>query len=210
MACSVVKEGDGCALTGQIPLILASASPRRVELLAQIGVTPDQILPAHVDEVPLNDERPIDMARRLAEAKAREIQKDHPDACVIGADTVVAVGRRILGKAEDESLARAYLSLLSGRSHRVIGGLAVLSPDGRTVVRAITTKVDFKRLSREEIDGYIASNEWHDKAGAYAIQGRGGAFVKSINGSYSNVVGLAVHDVVNVLKGLGIHPAGLI
>lgn len=205
-----MQEGDGCALTGQIPLILASASPRRVELLAQIGVTPDRILPAHVDEVPLNDERPIDMARRLAEAKAREIHQNHPNACIIGADTVVAVGRRILGKAEDEAQARAYLNFLSGRSHRVIGGLAVLSPDGRAVVRAITTKVDFKRLSAEEIDGYIASREWHDKAGAYAIQGRGGAFVKSINGSYSNVVGLAIHDVANVLKGLGIHPAGLI
>lgn len=178
-------------------------------MLGQIGVTPDHILPAHVDETALVAERPIDMARRLAEAKAREIQKDHPGACIIGADTVVAVGRRILGKAEDEAQARSYLKLLSGRSHRVIGGLAVLSPNG-TVVKAITTKVDFKRLSAQEIDGYIKSEEWHDKAGAYAIQGRAGAFVKSINGSYANVVGLAVHDVANVLKGLGIHPEGLI
>jgi len=197
-------------LTGQIPLILASASPRRVELLAQIGIAPDQILPAHVDEVPLTDERPLDMARRLADAKAREIHKNHPNACVIGADTVVAVGRRILGKAEDEAQARAYLHLLSGRSHRVIGGIAILSPSGEEVVKAITTKVHFKRLSAEEIKGYIASDEWRDKAGAYAIQGRAGAFVKSINGSYSNVVGLAIHEVANALKGLGVHPAGLI
>jgi len=197
-------------LIGHIPLILASASPRRVELLAQIGVTPDQILPAHVDEVALNDERPIDMARRLADAKAQEIQKDHPAACIIGADTVVAVGRRILGKAEDEAQARAYLTLLSGRSHRVIGGIAILAPGGVSVIKAITTKVQFKRLSVQEIDGYIASDEWHDKAGAYAIQGRAGAFVKSINGSYSNVVGLAVHEVANTLKGIGVHPAGLI
>lgn len=197
-------------MSGHIPLILASASPRRVELLAQIGVTPDQILPAHVDEVALNDERPIDMARRLADAKALEIQKDHPDACIIGADTVVAVGRRILGKAEDEAQARAYLTLLSGRSHRVIGGVAILAPGGVRVIKAITTKVQFKRLSAQEIDGYIASDEWHDKAGAYAIQGRAGAFVKSINGSYSNVVGLAVHEVANTLKGIGVHPAGLI
>ena len=200
-------------LTDHVPLILASASPRRVELLAQIGVTPDHILPAHVDEVPLKDERPIDMARRLAEAKARavqqEIHKDHPNACIIGADTVVAVGRRILGKAEDEAEARRYLNLLSGRSHRVIGGLAILSPAG-SVIKAITTKVAFKRLGADEIDGYLASEEWHDKAGAYAIQGRAGAFVKSINGSYANVVGLAVHDVANALKGLGVHPAGLI
>ena len=197
-------------MSGRIPLILASASPRRVELLAQIGITPDQILPADVDEVALNDERPIDMARRLADAKAREIHKNHPDACIIGADTVVAVGRRILGKAEDEAQARAFLSLLSGRTHRVIGGIAILAPDGAEVIKAITTKVQFKRLSIAEIDGYIASGEWHDKAGAYAIQGRAGAFVKSINGSYSNVVGLAVHEVANALKGLGIHPVGLI
>jgi len=201
-------------LMGQVPLILASASPRRVELLAQIGVTPDQILPAHVDEVALNDERPIDMARRLAVAKAQEIQKSNPDACIIGADTVVAVGRRILGKAEDEAQARAYLTLLSGRSHRVIGGIAILAPGlapgGVEIVKAITTKVQFKRLSDQEIDGYIASDEWHDKAGAYAIQGRAGAFVKSINGSYANVVGLAIHDVANTLKGIGVHPTGLI
>ncbi|OEJ67202.1 septum formation protein Maf [Magnetovibrio blakemorei] len=191
-------------------LILASASPRRVELLAQIGITPNLIVPAHVDETPLDRERPIDMARRLADAKAREVHKNHPQACIIGADTVVTVGRRILGKAEDEAQARAFLTLLSGRSHRVIGGLCVLAPDGRAVLRVLTTKVDFKRLSAAEIDGYIASGEWHDKAGAYAIQGLAGAFVKSINGSYSNVVGLAVHDVANALKGLGIHPPGLV
>ena len=197
-------------MSGHIPLILASASPRRVELLAQIGVVPDHILPADVNEVPQNGERPIDMARRLAETKASAIQKDHPNACVIGADTVVAVGRRILGKAETETEARAHLNLLSGRAHRVIGGLAVLAPGGTAVVKAITTKVDFKRLSTVEIDGYIQSGEWVDKAGAYAIQGRAGAFVKSINGSYANVVGLSVHDVANVLKGLGVHPPGLI
>lgn len=190
-------------------MILASASPRRVELLAQIGVTPDQILPAHIDEIPFKGERPIDMARRLAAAKAEEIFKDHPDACVIGADTVVCVGRRIMGKPIHESQARAFLELLSGRSHKVIGGLAVIAPTGR-VLKAITTKVEFKRLSREEINGYIASNEWQGKAGAYAIQGRAGAFVKSIHGSYANVVGLAVHDVAGALKGLGVHPAGLI
>ncbi len=190
-------------------MILASASPRRVELLAQIGVTPDQILPAQIDEIPLKNERPIDMARRLAEAKAEEIFNNHPDACVIGADTVVCVGRRIMGKATDEAQARGFLELLSGRSHKVIGGLAVIAPSGR-VVKAVTTKVEFKRLSREEIDGYIASDEWRDKAGAYAIQGRAGAFVKSIHGSYANVVGLAVHDVAGALKGLGVHPPGLI
>jgi len=191
-------------------LILASASPRRVDLLAQIGITPEGIFPAHVDETPLPDERPIDMARRLAAAKAQEIYNQHPGACVIGADTVVAVGRRILGKAADPNHARSFLHLLSGRSHRVIGGLAICAPDGVRVIKAITTKVHFKRLSTAEIDGYIASDEWRGKAGAYAIQGRGGAFVKSINGSYPNVVGLAVHELANLLKGIGVHPQGLI
>ncbi|MBF0247031.1 MAG: septum formation protein Maf [Alphaproteobacteria bacterium] len=197
-------------MSDPVPLILASASPRRVELLAQIGVTPDCVLPAHVDEIPLKNELPIDMARRLAEAKAREIHKDHPTACVIGADTVVALGRRILGKAEDEAHARRYLSMLSGRGHRVIGGVAVIAPGGRTAVRAVTTKVDFKRLEDAEIDAYIQSGEWRDKAGAYAIQGRAGAFVRRINGSYSNVVGLALFDVANMVKGLGVRPPGLI
>lgn len=194
----------------QVPLILASASPRRVELLAQIGVTPTQIVPAHVDETPLADESPRQAAKRLAQLKALEIQKSYPDACILAADTVVAVGQRILGKADDEAHARRYLELLSGRSHRVIGGLCVLAPDGRVVLKAVTTAVTFKRLSISEMDGYIASGEWHDKAGAYAIQGRAGAFVKSLNGSYSNVVGLPLFETAGALKGLGVAPLGLI
>lgn len=198
------------AHTAHIPLILASASPRRVELLAQIGVIPDHIVPAHVDETPKKDERPIDLARRLARLKALEIQKNHPQACIIAADTVVAVGRRILGKAESEDEARRFLTLLSGRSHKVVGGLCVLAPDGHETLKAVTTQVDFKRLSAMEVDGYIRSGEWLDKAGAYAIQGRAGAFVRRINGSYTNVVGLALHETANALKGLGLHPPGLI
>lgn len=194
----------------QVPLILASASPRRVELLAQIGVTPTQVVPAHVDETPLADESPREAAKRLAQLKALEIQKSHPDACILAADTVVAVGHRILGKADDEAHARRYLELLSGRSHRVIGGLCVLAPDGRAVLKAVTTSVTFKRLSIAEMDAYIASGEWHDKAGAYAIQGRAGAFVKSLNGSYSNVVGLPLFETSGALKGLGVAPLGLI
>lgn len=198
------------AQNAHIPLILASASPRRVELLAQIGVTPDLIVPAHVDETPLKDESPREAAKRLAHLKALEIQKSHAQACILAADTVVAVGRRILGKADDEAHARRYLSLLSGRSHRVIGGLSVLAPDGREVLKAVTTSVTFKRLTVGEIDAYIASGEWQDKAGAYAIQGRAGAFVKSLNGSYSNVVGLPLFETAGALKGLGIAPLGLI
>ena len=193
-----------------IPLILASASPRRVELLAQIGVTPTLIVPALVDETPLKDESPREAAKRLAHLKALEIQKIHPQACILAADTVVAVGRRILGKADDEAHARRYLELLSGRSHQVIGGLSLLAPNGREVLKAVTTMVTFKRLSPAEIDGYIASGEWMDKAGAYAIQGRAGAFVKSLNGSYSNVVGLPLFETAGALKGLGFAPSGLI
>ncbi|MEG3619508.1 nucleoside triphosphate pyrophosphatase [Magnetovibrio sp. PR-2] len=192
-----------------VPLILASASPRRVELLAQIGITPDDIIPADIDETPLKNERPLDHARRLAADKARAIQSSHADACIVGADTIVCVGRRILGKPADEAQARRYLSLLSGRTHKVIGGLAVLAPGGETV-KAITTKVTFKRLSAEEINGYMASGEWQGKAGAYAIQGLAGAFVTKISGSYSNVVGLSLPEVAGALKGLGACPAGLI
>lgn len=192
-----------------VPLILASASPRRVELLAQIGITPDDIIPADIDETPLKDERPLDHARRLAADKARAIQVGHTDACIIGADTIVCVGRRILGKPQDEDQARDYLALLSGRTHKVIGGLAILAPSNESV-KAITTKVTFKRLSAEEIDGYIASGEWEGKAGAYAIQGLAGAFVTAIGGSYSNVVGLSLPEVAGALKGLGCRPTGLI
>ena len=198
------------AVNAETPLILASASPRRVDLLAQIGVTPDRVQPAHVDETPLKDEPPLAAAKRLARLKALEIQKDHPNAYILAADTVVAVGRRILGKAEDEAHARRYLELLSGRAHKVIGGLCLLGPGGAEVTKAVTTRVTFKRLSAEEIDGYIASDEWHDKAGAYAIQGRAGAFVKALHGSYSNVVGLALFETAGALKGLGYRPEGLL
>lgn len=196
--------------SAHVPLILASASPRRVELLAQIGIVPSAVVPADVDETPLDGESPREAAKRLALLKALEIQKSHPDASILAADTVVAVGRRILGKADDEAHARRYLALLSGRSHRVIGGLCVLAPDGRQVLKAVTTAVTFKRLTPSEIDAYIASGEWTDKAGAYAIQGRAGAFVKSLNGSYSNVVGLALFETAGALKGLGVAPPGLI
>jgi len=193
-----------------IPLILASASPRRVELLAQIGIVADQIRPAHIDETPLRDESPREMARRVAYLKAVEIQKDHTDCSILAADTVVAVGQRILGKAEDAHDARRMLGMLSGRSHKVLGGLCVLAPNNKQVLKVVTTSVTFKRLDASEIEAYIQSDEWQDKAGSYAIQGRAGAFVKSINGSYSNVVGLALHETANALKGLGLQIPGLI
>lgn len=187
-------------------LILASQSPRRLDLLAQIGIVPDAVAPADVDESVHANELPRPHAKRLAEAKARVIADANPDAFVIGADTVVAVGRRILGKAEDTAQAHRHLSLLSGRRHHVFGGVCVIAPGGRALVRVIDTAVIFKSLSHEDVSRYIASDEWRDKAGAYGIQGRAGAFVRRLNGSYPNVVGLALFETANMLTGLGWTP----
>ena len=183
-------------------LILASASPRRLDLLSQIGIVPEQAA-AEIDETPWPKELPGAMAERLAEAKARSVAGDFPGDFVLGADTVVACGRRVLGKATDESQARVFLKLLSGRRHRVHGGICVIDPDGGAHRRLVTTQVAFKRLSRDEIDAYIESGEWRDKAGAYAIQGAAAAFVPKINGSYSNVVGLALSETAALLHGAG-------
>lgn len=192
---------------GNPSFILASASPRRLDLLTQIHLPPDRTVPAEIDESPLPGELPRDLARRLAEAKARCVAEDAPDAFVLAADTVVACGRRILPKAADETEAKACLRLLSGRQHRVIGGIFAIAPDGRASGRLVTTSVTFKRLERAEIDAYVASGEWHDKAGAYAIQGLAARYVRRINGSYSNVVGLALFETASLLKGLGYGPA---
>jgi septum formation protein len=185
------------------PLILASASPRRAELLAQIGVAPDRIDPAHVDESPLAGETPRLLALRLARAKAEAAAARWPDAYILAADTVVAAGRRVLGKAEDEAEARAWLQLLSGRAHRVLTGVAVIAPDGRSASRLAEARVHLKRLTSSEIDGYIASDEWRGKAGAYGIQGRAGGFVTAIQGSYTAVVGLPLYETRMLLEGLG-------
>jgi len=184
-------------------LVLASASPRRVDLLAQIGITADQVEPAHIDETPLKNELPRQLALRLAVGKAQAVYAHHEGSLVVGADTVVGVGRRSLPKAADADEARRYLSLLSGRRHHVYGGLCVVDTKGMLHTRLIDTAVKFKRLSVEEIDDYIASGEWEGKAGAYAIQGRGGAFVEKIIGSYTNVVGLSLYETNNILNGLG-------
>ncbi|HYB08138.1 MAG TPA: Maf family protein [Alphaproteobacteria bacterium] len=185
-------------------LILASASPRRLELLRQIGVTPERVEPSAIDERALARELPRAHALRLAEAKARVVAGGHPGKFVLGADTVVALGRRILPKALDEKTARSCLAMLSGRRHRVIGGVALLNPGGRAVTRAVTTIVAFKQLEPGEIDAYIEAGEWHDKAGGYAIQGRAAAFVRFLSGSYSNVVGLPLYETMALMKGLGL------
>lgn len=196
-------DRSSAAGAGHAPLVLASASPRRRELLAQIGIAPDAIDPADVDETPRKGELPRPHAERLAVAKAEAVAARHPGAFVIGADTVVACGRRILPKAETEAEARHCLALLSGRRHRVFGGLAVLSPDGRRSVRVVETAVAFKRLTEAEIAAYLATGDWRGKAGGYAIQGPAAAYVAFLSGSYSNVVGLPLHETYKALDGLG-------
>lgn len=184
-------------------LILASASPRRLDLLRQVGIEPDHVVPADLDETPLKAETPDRHASRLAAEKARAVAALHPGTFVLAADTVVGCGRRILPKAEDEATARRCLDLISGRRHRVLGGIALIAPDGRMAARLVESAVVFKRLSAQETDAYIASGEWHGKAGGYAIQGRAAAYIRFMSGSYSNVVGLSLYDVHQLLAGFG-------
>lgn len=191
------------ATPAQPSLILASASPRRLELLRQIGIAPHLIDPPQLDETPRPRELPAVYAPRIAEAKARAVAGRHGPAFVLAADTVVVCGRRILPKAEDEGTARACLDLLSGRRHRVLGGVGLVCPDGRYLHRLVTTAVTFKRLSAEEVEAYIAAGEWHGKAGGYAIQGRAAALIPAIGGSYSNVVGLPLFETAALLRGAG-------
>lgn len=183
------------------PLVLASASPRRLALLAQIGIVPDRVISPDIDETPLSDELPRDCARRLARAKADAA--DATGAFVLAADTVVAAGRRILPKAETEAEGRRCLALLSGRRHRVITAVVLRSPDGRRGERLVQSVVAFARLTSRQIDDYLASGEWHGKAGGYAVQGRAAAFVAFLSGSYSNVVGLPLFETAQLLRGVG-------
>ena len=187
-------------------LVLASASPRRLELLRQIGLEPDHIDPAGIDETLQPGELPPAHAIRLAEEKARAVIPRHPGAFILGADSVVACGRRILPKTEDEKSARFCLELLSGRRHRVHGGIAVAGPDGRLTSRRIESQVAFKRLSETEIRAYLRTGEWYGKAGGYAIQGRAAALVHWVCGSYTNVVGLPLFETVQLLTGRGYRP----
>ena len=190
-------------------LILASASPRRIDLLAQIGIQPNAVVPAEIDETPHKGELPANLAVRLACAKAEAIRPAHGGAYLLAADTVVACGRRTLPKAMDVAGARICLQQLSGRRHRVLGGIAVIAPDGTARSRLVTTVVTFKNLTPDEIETFIASGEWHGKAGGYAIQGRAAVFVRWIGGSYSNVVGLPLAETWALLLGLGYRPTAI-
>ena len=190
-------------------LVLASGSPRRLALLQQAGMEPDALLPADVDEMPLKSESPRELAKRLARTKAEVARKtarsreDLRGAFIVAADTLVAVGRRILPKAEVVDEAAACLRLLSGRTHRVYTAVCVITPKDRVRERLIETRLRFKRLSRHEIESYLAAGEWRGKAGGYAIQGLAGAFSVKLVGSYTNVVGLPLYETVALLEGEG-------
>ncbi len=196
-------------MTDTPKLLLASASPRRLQLLAQAGIEPDGLLPTSLDETPLKNELPRSLAKRLARAKAEAalaLSARNPDqagAYLLAADTVVAVGRRILPKAEFQDEAAECLLLLSGRSHHVYTAVALATPKGTIRQRLVETKVRFKRLSRLEIDTYLASGEWRGKAGGYAIQGLAGSFVVKLSGSYPSVVGLPLFETITMLEGEG-------
>lgn len=183
------------------PLVLASASPRRLALLAQIGIVPDRVVSTDIDETPLRDEAPRDHAQRLARAKAGAVAD--PECYVLAADTVVAVGRRIQPKAETEAQARRCLALLSGRRHRVITAVVLRGPDGRRGDRLVQSIVGFARLTERQIAAYLATEEWRGKAGGYAIQGRAATFIRFLSGSYSNVVGLPLFETAQLLRGRG-------
>lgn len=184
-------------------LVLASASPRRQDLLAQIGVRPDVIDPADINEDELAGELPRVYAARMAYEKAQAVIARHQGAYILAADTVVAVGRRILPKAEDAETARKCLTLMSGRNHKVITGVSLIRPDGHQITKTVVTTVAMKRLSAAEISSYVDSGEWDGKAGGYGIQGSAEAFIRKISGSYSAVVGLPLFETRNLLTGNG-------
>ncbi|MDB5460561.1 MAG: maf [Caulobacteraceae bacterium] len=188
------------------PLVLASASPRRLDLLRQVGIEPDRVMSPEIDETPVDSETPRQLALRLARGKALAGAAEAPGAFVIAADTVVALGRRVFGKPRDEADARRMLTLLSGRAHRVLTGVAVCAPDGRIAARLSETRLRWKRLTPREIDVFIAGGEWRDVAGGYRIQGQAAAFTMELQGSYPGVVGLPLYETLALLQGLG-YPA---
>lgn len=186
-------------------LILASSSPRRLELLASIGIIPTQILSPDVDETPLKHEKVRPYVERIAHLKAQIVHDQLSEAYVLAADTVVELGGKIVLKANTEDDARRILMRLSGRRHRVYTSVCVISPQGKTACRTVLTRLTLKRLSSEELEDFLASKEWVGKAGAFSIQGTGAKFVKFISGSYPNVVGLPLYETDSLLKGLGFH-----
>ena len=190
----------------QPQLVLASASPRRLDLLAQIGVQPDLVCAADLDETPQKGELPAAYARRIALAKAQAVGARH-DGLILAGDTVVACGRRILPKAETADSASACLRLLSGRQHRVYGGIALITADQKLLARVVCSKVRLRRLNAADIDACIAAGDWKGKAGGYAIQGFAARYIRYIDGSYSNIVGFSLYDVAALLDTAGYQPS---
>ncbi len=192
-------------------LILASGSPRRLALLEQIGIVPDLLYPTHIDETPKNREQPRSLAKRLGQAKARAAYSALRDegktgnAVILAADTVVAVGRRVLPKPETVDEAADCLSLLSGRNHRVFTSVCIVTPEGRVRQKITDTRLRFKRLSKDEFENYLACGEWRGKAGGYGVQGRAGCFVIRLVGSYTGVVGLPLYETAGLLQSAGYH-----
>ncbi len=197
------EAAAGAARHARPKLVLASASPRRLDLLARIGVAPDLVLPAEVDETPGKAELPRLVAIRLAAAKAAAVAGLQPDSLVLAADTVVAIGRRLLGKPADAAEAADFLTLLSGRRHRVMTAVCLQPPDGKQISRLVTTILSFQRLTQSQIEDYIATGEWRGAAGGYQIQNRAEVFVRFLSGSHSNVVGLPLFETAQLLRGVG-------
>lgn len=190
-------------MTHHLPLILASSSPRRKDLLASIGLIPSRIIAADIDETPHKGELPRPYVQRVAYEKALAVAPSHPNAFTLAADTVVACGRRILPKAENEAQARECLTLLSGRRHTVLTAFAIYEGKQKRAAKCVTSSVQFKRLNAQDINWYIATGEWEGKAGGYAIQGAAQALISQMNGSHSAIVGLPLCEVRNALLSFG-------
>ena len=187
----------------KIKFILASSSPQRKKLLETIGITPDDIVPANIDETPKKNEKPKDFALRMSKEKALSVAKNNLNSFILSGDTIVAAGRRIIGKPSSKNEAEKILKLLSGRRHRVLSAFTLIKPDCSEITKVVVSRVKFSRLSDKEINEYLGTNEWQGKAGGYAIQGRASAFVPWISGSYTGVMGFPMNEIKNVLESSG-------
>ena len=187
----------------KIKLILASSSPQRKKLLETIGISPDEIVPANIDETPLKREKPKDFAIRMAREKAFSVAKENLNNFILSGDTIVATGQRIIGKPSSKNEAKQFLKLLSGRRHRVLSAFTLIKPDYSEITKVVVSRVKFSRLSDKELNEYLDTNEWQGKAGGYAIQGRASAFVPWISGSYTGVMGFPMNEIKNSLISSG-------
>ena len=187
----------------KIKFILASSSPQRKKLLETIGITPDDIVPANIDETPKKNEKPKDFALRMSKEKGLSVAKNNLNSFILSGDTIVAAGRRIIGKPSSKNEAEKILKLLSGRRHRVLSAFTLIKPDCSEITKVVVSRVKFSRLSDKEINEYLDTNEWQGKAGGYAIQGRASAFVPWISGSYTGVMGFPMNEIKNVLESSG-------